>query len=77
MKLWNILLTTTILGGAAAGALAGMAEGFDNVSVGGRIKQGVAFGYSELTDGMLKLAQANYIVETDISWKPTRNIAVT
>lgn len=77
MKLLNILLTTTVLGGAAAGALAGFAAGFDDVSMGGRIKQGVAFGYSELTDGMLKLAQANYIVETDISWKPSKTLAVT
>ena len=77
MKLWNILLTTTILGGVAGATLSGFASGFDDVSVGGRVKQGVAFGYSDLTDGMLKIAQANYIVELDTSWKPSKNIAVT
>ncbi|MFA5123200.1 hypothetical protein, partial [Zavarzinia sp.] len=77
MKLRNILLATTILGAAAGGALAGLADDFGDFSVGGRVKQGVAFGYSDLTDGMLKLAQANYIAELDTSWKPSKNIAVT
>lgn len=78
MKLRNILLATTILGGAMAGGLASLAfEIGDDISVGGRIKQGVAFGYSDLTDGMLKLAQANYIAEIDTSWKPSKNITVT
>ncbi|RJF88866.1 hypothetical protein D3874_19350 [Oleomonas cavernae] len=51
--------------------------GVDGLSVGGRIKQGVGFGYSDLTDGILKIAQANYIVEVDSSWKPSKNIAIT
>ena len=77
MGLRNFLMATTIVGGAIGATLGALAYDIDNFSVGGRIKQGIALGYSDVTQGMLKIAQMNYIAEIDTSWKPNKNIAVT
>jgi hypothetical protein len=73
---------------AAAGACAWLAFGWgtvwaevspaDNLTIGGRLKQGVAIAYdSDTTGGGPALGQMAYLAELDSAWRPTSNITLT
>jgi len=71
------LLLSALLSVGAAPALAEVtvADGF---TIGGRLKQGLAFAYDDgLTGGGVELGQAAYLLELSGSWRPASNITVT
>ncbi|RJF89363.1 hypothetical protein D3874_22285 [Oleomonas cavernae] len=77
MTIRKVFLATTIIGGAIGATLGAFAYDLDNFTVGGRVKQGISFGYADITQDMFKIAQMNYIAEVDTSWKPSKNVAFT
>ncbi len=77
----NALFTTTLFGGLCALASTAAAEITitDNFSIGGRVRQGIAFAYdpSIVRGGGVEVGQMNYVFEVNSTWKPAQTVTVT
>lgn len=71
------IILSALLAGCAVPAMAEVTVA-DGVTIGGRLRQGLAIAYDkDLVGGGIEIGQANYLLELGGSWRPSSHVTVT